>query len=380
MGSVSMGCASTALIVGGGIAGLATAIALTRVGVRCEVVEKGNPKEGASLGISGRAADAIAELGIYDLVHKAGKPFPPDSTAASVRDSAGNLLSPGPSRPQWPGAKQPVGIFRPTLIDLMTKVAKELGVEIKYNTTFSLVENRNDGVRVVFDTGEQHSYDFMVGADGIDSATRKELFPDQKGPTFSGQVSIRWLASGPPVEPESWYKSSVGRLGFYYLPEGFDYVPSVYNVPEYKRYSDEELHEMLTELLDSMSAPAIIELRSRLNSDAKLIGRPFRWILVSDPWYRNRGILVGDAAHATTSHMGMGGGMALEDSVVLAQCIRDEATIEKAFKAFMVRRFDRVSTVVHTSLELGKLEQSNAPPLSNAALMSNALKTISQPY
>ena len=59
-----MACASTALVVGGGIAGLSSAIALTRVGVRCDVVERGNPKEGASIGISGRAAEALVELGI----------------------------------------------------------------------------------------------------------------------------------------------------------------------------------------------------------------------------------------------------------------------------------------------------------------------------
>jgi len=109
-----MACASTALIVGGGIAGLSTAIALTRVGVRCEVVEKGNPKEGASIGISGRAGEALDELGLYDLVYKAGNLFPHDSTVVSMRNSTGNLISPPSSRPRWANAKVAVGIYRPT--------------------------------------------------------------------------------------------------------------------------------------------------------------------------------------------------------------------------------------------------------------------------
>jgi 2-polyprenyl-6-methoxyphenol hydroxylase-like FAD-dependent oxidoreductase len=78
--------------------------------------------------------------------------------------------------------------------------------------------------------------------------------------------------------------------------------------------------------------------------------------------------------------MGMGGGMALEDSVVLAQCIRDEATVEEAFKAFMARRFERVATVVNTSVELSKLEQRKARPTENAVLLGEAFKMISNPY
>ena len=297
-----------------------------------------------------------------------------------MRDSTGRLLSPPPTRPTWPEAKEAVGIYRPALIELMTKVAKELGVQIKQDATFSQIENSSEKVRVVFDDGEHLSYDFVVGADGVDSATRKNLFPDHPEPTYAGQMSIRWLAPGPRVEGESWYSSSVGRLGFYYLPEGIDYVPSVFDVPELRRFSDEEIHQLFIKLLDSMTAPAIVELRSRLKSDSTLIGRPFRWILVPEPWYRNRVILVGDAAHATSAHMGMGGGMALEDSVVLAQCIRNEATVEEAFKVFMARRFERVATVVNTSVALCQLEQRQARPKENAALLSAAFKKISNPY
>ena len=377
-----MPCASTALIIGGGIAGLSSAIALSRVGVACEVVEKDNPKEGASIGLTGQVTNALDELGLYELVYKAGHPFPHDSGAAAMRDSTGRILTAGPPRPS-PDEKLGVGIYRPAFIDLMTKVATDLGVKIISRTTFTQIDNRPDGVTVSLSNGEQRTYDILLGADGIGSATRDVLFPGCPQPTYSGQWSIRWMAPGPPVEPESWYKSPVGRLGFYSLPEGPDgivYVPSVFNVPENKRMRDDDVYEMFSGLLDSMTAPAIVELRSRLNSDSNLIGRPFRWILLPDPWYRNRSLLIGDAAHATTAHMGMGGGMALEDSVVLAQCIRDAKTVEDAFKAFMTRRFERVSVVVNTSLGLSKLEQENASPAENMALFGKARATISLPY
>ncbi|KAF9884950.1 hypothetical protein FE257_000859 [Aspergillus nanangensis] len=375
-----MACASTALIIGGGIAGLSSAIALTRIGIQCEVIEKGNPREGASIAFSGRAADALVELGIYDLVCNAGTPFPHNSTVVTMRDSAGRQLSPGPGRPTWPDAKEAVGVYRPTLIRIMTKVAQDLGVKLQYDTTFTGIEHSASGVRVQLSTGEEHMYDFAVGADGINSATRQELFPSAPGPTYSGQLSIRWMAPGPRVQPESWYHSSAGRFGFYYLPEDYVYVPAVIDYPELGRLTDDDVRQLFANLLDSMTAPAVVELRRRLEPTSDLIARPFRWILLPSAWYRDRTLLIGDAAHATTAHLGMGGGMAMEDSVVLAQCIRDAKTIQEAFDTFMGRRYERVRTVVETSVKLSEMEQSNASPAERKLVMEKALATLGNPY
>jgi 2-polyprenyl-6-methoxyphenol hydroxylase-like FAD-dependent oxidoreductase len=78
--------------------------------------------------------------------------------------------------------------------------------------------------------------------------------------------------------------------------------------------------------------------------------------------------------------MGMGGGMALEDAVVLAQCVAAASTLTEAFNTFMTRRFGRVSTVVQTSVALSQLEQIKAPPSENVTLLSSAFKTLAQPY
>ena len=375
-----MTCASTVLIVGGGVGGLSSAIALSRVGLRCEVVEKYDPKEGASIGISGRAADALEELGLYDRFYAAGTPFPHDSQAVSSRDPNGRLLSAGPARPKWPNAKLTVGIYRPTMIDEMMEVAKELGVRILGGVTFSKIENGTDGVSVTLTNGEERNYDFLIGADGINSATRAAVFPEVDSPVYTGQMSIRWMSPGPEIDGACWYRTPVGRLGYYNLPEGLTYVPTVFNIPEDRRFSPKELHQSMTDLMDSIDTPTIKELRARLQEDSKLIGRPFRWIMVPGPWYRNRVILVGDAAHATSAHLGMGGGMALEDSVVLAQCIKSSSSVDEAFKAFMERRLQRVESVVHTSVKLSKLEQENAAPTETVGLIAQALSTLAVPY
>jgi 2-polyprenyl-6-methoxyphenol hydroxylase-like FAD-dependent oxidoreductase len=268
------------------------------------VIEKNDAKEGASIGLTGQVVNALEELGLYDLVYEAGHPFPHDSGAASLRDSTGKLLNAFPT-PKNTDMKLGVGIYRPTLIRIMTEVAAGLGVKMTLGETFTNIDNGPDGVTVTLTTGQRRTYDILLGADGIASETRRVLFPDAPKPCYSGQWSIRWMAPGPPIEPESWYTSPVGRMGFYSLPEGPNglvYCPSVFNVPDDKRMTDEDIYGLFSGLLDSMTAPAIIELRSRLNANSTLIGRPFNWIMLPDPWYSNRALLVGDAAHATSGH------------------------------------------------------------------------------
>lgn len=375
-----MPCVSRALIIGGGIAGLASAIALARIGVECEVFEKHDSKEGASIGILGRAANALDDLGLYDLIYKAGTPFPHDTDVAAMRNSAGDLLSAGPPLPAWQDVKEGVGIYRPTLIRTMTKVALDLGVKIRQGVTFSKIDNQLKGVTLILTNGEQRTGDILVGADGIGSATREYLFPNGPVPEYTGQMSVRWMAPGPRVEGESWYMSPSGRLGFYYLPEDMVYVPSVFDGLDDKHLSDEDVYKLFSNLLESMTAPAIVELRNRLTPGANIIARPFRWILVPGVWHSNSSILIGDAAHATTAHMSMGGGMALEDAVVLAECIRDAGTVQEAFKTFMTRRLNRVSTVVQTSVKLSELEQTKAEPTANMELLGRAYAMLSEPY
>ena len=228
--------------------------------------------------------------------------------------------------------------------------------------------------------GEVRRYDLVIGADGIGSHTRSMVFPDAPKPQYAGQMSFRWMAPGAPVHPEGWYVGTVGRMGFYSLPHGYVYVAAVISKPEWTWMERDEVHALFTRLLDSYTAPAILELRARLTPESDVICRPFEWILLEKPWFRGRSLLIGDAAHATTAHMGMGGGMALEDAVVLAQCVDKASTLEEALESFMARRLPRVRTVVESSVALSRLEQQKAPPGENRALMHAAFEAIAAPY
>lgn len=375
-----MACISKALIVGGGIAGLSAAIALSRTGVQCDVVEVGSSWGGASIGITGRAADALGELGVYDACFAASTPFPRDSTLASQRDAAGGLVSAGPVRPDWPGSKVGLGVYRSALLDTLADAARREGARIRIGVTAKAIEDHACAALVRFSDETEGNYDLVIGADGINSSVRALVFPDAPKPAYSGQFSLRWMVEGSPVSEESWYTSPLGRLGFYNLPKGVTYVAAVFNIAQFRWLEKTEVYALFTDLLDSFTAPAIVELRSRLTPDAELIARPFESILVPGSWYRGRTLLIGDAAHATTAHLGMGGGMALEDAVVLGQCMAALPTLGEALSLFMARRYTRVRTVVETSLALSQLEQRGAPRSEAVGLMKTALATISESY
>lgn len=377
-----MACVSNAIIIGGGIAGLSAAIALSKAGVRCDVVERTTYRTGASLGLSGRVGEALEELGVYDEAARTGRPFTPGSSATAQMDSAGNVLDEGNVRPPaWPGAKTPIGVYRPAFLEVLTEQATKLGATIRIGVSPTSIENQEDAVRVVFDDGSEGSYDLLIGADGLNSTTRAMLFPDAPKPAYSGQMSIRWMAPGDAIEGEGWYHSDLGRLGYYHLPvQNVIYTPIVIDRPQPIRPSQDELYGLLKEFLDAYTAPALVELRKRLTPESEFYCRPFEYLLLPEKWYSGRALLIGDAAHTTTAHMGQGGGMAIEDAVVLGQEITAADTLAEAFDAFMARRLARVSTVVETSVGASRLEQEDAPVEERMALLMGAFRTLAEPY
>ena len=371
---------SNGLIVGGGIAGLSASIALARIGVRCDVAETGDKPLGAGMTLSGGVIDALEELGLYAEASRTGTPLSREMFAPAMKDIDGRAIGPPPSRPQAPGAKPSIRVFRPAFADVLERAAEHLDVNVQKGLTIDSIEDRANDVLVQMSDGETRCYDFVIGADGVGSRTRSLIFPDAPTPAYAGQMCVHWLIPGPAIEGEGWFVAGEGaRLGFFHLPhQNAIYAPIVISMQE-RRVSQDEAYEMVKRVLDKFSAPPIVALRRRLNVNSTLICRPFHWILMPRPWFRGRTLLIGDAAHATTAHIGMGGGMAVEDAVVIAQCLATANSLPDAYAAFMSRRFERVRLVVETSITLSKLEQDGAQGL-DPSLMSSAYSVLAQPY
>ena len=374
-----MACITNALMIGGGIAGLSSAISLSKAGVDCEVLELSDTALGASIGISGRAADALAELGVYDECYAHSSVWDERSSAGIFWDAAGNMISKMPDRPSWPGAKTALGVYRPQLMKTLEDAARAAGARVDRGITVKSIVPSAHGTFVTLSDGRTKRFDLVVGAEGIGSPTRQQVFPEASGPEYAGQMSIRWMEPGPAIPNEGMYNSCEGRVGFYYMPQKLVYVAAVIASPRPIRPNRDELYELFDKLLSGFTAPAMIEMRSRLTRDSELICRPFEWLLIPEPW-RDSVLLIGDAAHATTAHMGMGGGMALEDAVVLGECISAAATLPEALQQFTSRRRDRIRIVVETSVAISKGEQAGAQPAERMKLMREAFTALAQPY
>ena len=371
-----MGSAYDILIVGGGIAGLSAAIALGNRGMKTEIIEAEGEPLGAAIGVHGRAIDALAELGVLETCIDRATMLGID---VPIRDAAGEPLV--QHAPKTGGSGRPsFGIYRPTLLGILRNAAVNAGASIRYGVTIRSIRDEGDGTSVQLSDGTPRLCHLLIGADGIYSQVRASLFDDAPIPVYAGQYAIRWMAPGPALDGTGWFLSPTGKLGGYFVPEGFTYVVSVLNRASWTRMEADETYETMSRHLDSYSAPYVVELRRRLKPDSVLICRPFEWLLVPPPWSRGRVLLIGDAAHATTAHMAMGGGMAIEDGVVLGQCVSESKSISEAIGAFTTRRFDRCRKVVETSLALSRLEQSRAAPAEIRAVAAPAFAALNAPY
>lgn len=88
---------------------------------------------------------------------------------------------------------------------------------------------------------------------------------------------------------------------------------------ERQRLDEVGAHRTVREILQTFTAPFVVELRKRLTDDTRVLVDDYDWLLLQEPWHRGRVVLIGDSAHATTAHLASGGGMAIEDAVVLGQ-------------------------------------------------------------
>ena len=102
------------------------------------------------------------------------------------------------------------------------------------------------------------------------------------------------------------------------------------------------------------------------------------------PWHNGRVVLIGDAVHATTPHLGQGAGMAIEDSIVLAEeLVRhpdfDAADLNAAFTAYRARRFERCRYIVEHSKAIGDGQLGLRPPVDQAAATRAMFQVVSAP-
>jgi 2-polyprenyl-6-methoxyphenol hydroxylase-like FAD-dependent oxidoreductase len=364
------------LIIGGGIGGLTAAIALRQRGFAVEVIEKDPNWSVYGVGIiqQGNVLRAVDALGILDRYVGAGvgfdavEVFAPDGTKVA-RVPSHRLLERYPAN---------LGVGRRAMQAVLGEAAKEAGATIRLGVTAETIEDDGEQVDVRFSDGSAASYDLVVGADGVHSQTRAMLFPEAETPQFTGQGVWRYNLPRP-AELDTLQVYN-GRIGAGLVPISPDtmYMYLTTAEPGNPRYSDKQLAADMRAKTASY-APAIRELSKQITSNDDVVYRPLEALLVEGSWHRGRVVLLGDAVHATTPHLGQGAGLAIEDSLVLADELARHDDMEVALTAYRDRRFERCAYIVRSSLAICMGQLGKGPLVDNAKATAEMFAVVARP-
>ena len=373
-----MSAARSALVVGGGVAGMSAAIMLRQAGVEVQLIDIAADWKmaGAGLTISASTLRAMRIAGVLDQMMARGH------THAGIRvcDMQGEPLRVMKS-PPLPDADVPGagGILRPTLHRIMSTRLRELGVSVRLGLTATAIEAEGPASRVRLSDGSSEAVELVVGADGLFSGMRALLFPEAAAPAFTGQACWRLVIPRPPqIDMRHFFLGGPVKVGLTPVSQDEMYMFLLEHVPDNPWRPAETQHEVLRDLLVGYGG-ILAEIRAGLNPQSQIIYRPLEGHLLRHDWWRGNTILIGDAAHATTPQLASGAGMALEDGIVLAEEVARASSLPEAFANFMRRRYERCRMVVENSLEIGRLEVAGAPATEQTAVVERSLAALATP-
>jgi 2-polyprenyl-6-methoxyphenol hydroxylase-like FAD-dependent oxidoreductase len=353
------------VIVGCGIAGPALGMFLKRLGIEsviCERRSRGAVDEGLFLGVAPNGMNVLTELGVHEAVEAIAVPCH-GFEFQNARGRVIGTIDRADDAARF-GARLQM-VRRGELHRVLTDSAAARGVDVQFGRRLVDID-RTDPSRVVarFADGGRESGAVLIGCDGINSVTRQLALPGSPAPAYSGLLDFGGIADARDLPLDVGVNVMVfGRRAFFgafRTPGGqvWWFHNSGERRPEIVLREPAALRGHILDL--HRDDPAWI--RDVIDSTSMVVGPfPLNDILSMPRWHSGRVCLVGDAAHATTPSAGQGASLALEDTMVLAQCLRDIGEPERAFAAFERARRTRVERIVKQSRRNGSGKAVSGP-------------------
>ena len=363
------------IVAGGGIAGLTAALALASRGNRVTVLDKAERIQpiGAGIQLSPNAIRILDNLGVADALRYSAT-VPQGIQVVSARNAR-----PVTTIPLGADAIAKYGlpyftIHRPDLhAALLAACETNPDIEIKTSTRVSDATQHRNGVSILHMNGsrpETMSCDLLVGADGIWSTIRHELFA-YKPAGFSGREA--WRALIPAEKVPSSIDMDFTRLvlarnthGVFYPVSAGRYLNLVIVAPAKTTESkagrqNTDVEELIGKLGGwHSSLQDLMRLGSSWSTWPMFTITETRGAL-QNKWHNGSAVLIGDAAHGMLPFAAQGAAMGIEDAAILAECVSRGDGLQKALAQYSCLRLPRVQKVARLSRRNGELYHMGWP-------------------
>jgi 2-polyprenyl-6-methoxyphenol hydroxylase-like FAD-dependent oxidoreductase len=351
---------SSVLVVGGGITGSTLALALARRGVEVDLAEISPQWHGVGHGITvqGNLLAALDKVGVLGEVLDRGVPF----NQLRMRQADGTLIAEVPTpRTGGPALPATMGALRSDIQDVLCGHVYAAGVTVRLGLSVRAIAQDSQRAYVEFTDGSSGGYDLVVGADGIRSTVRAMLGITTT-PQPSGMSIWRVVAGRPPEVDcaELYYGGPRYKAGYSPISADQCYAYVLDGDGVQRDFGPAPAWQLMYERSEGYGG-TWGKIRETIGPDSNVSHTRIEWLLVDNPWYRGRVIVIGDAAHACPPLIAQGAAMCAEDAVVLAELVTGGLPLQKALPAFLVRRMPRVEMVVRNSMQLVRWERGLEP-------------------
>ena len=344
-------------IIGAGIGGLTTAIALEQKGIKTRIFEQAEQIKpvGAGIILANNAMQVYEKLGFRKLIEENGNPI---SSMNITKSSLKPLSKIDLSYFEQKHNTKNIAIHRGTLQQILIDKLKSTKINLDHKLT-SIVENTN-GYSLEFENGERIQSSTVLGADGLNSVVRQNLFPNNSIRN-ANQICWRGITEYELTIKfrnelnEAWGKSE--RFGFVKIAQNKVYWYALKSFKKNKKeFSIHDLEQYFGDYNSVIKGIIKSTKKEQINTAEISDLKP------TNIWYKKNVCLIGDSAHATTPNMGQGACQAIEDAYVLSECLSKYKTT-KAFSEYQNLRLSKAHQVVKASWLVGKMAHLSNPIL-----------------